>query len=703
MKSRDRKGAAPPAIERGRGLGDMTMRRRHLLVALGLCLLTLAAYSNSFGAGFAMDNRGLILQDARVHAATAENLDLIFGHTYWWPYGESGLFRPLTTLSYLFNYAILGNGDHPAGYHWINFLMHAANVLLVYALGLRLAGWRPAAWTAALWAVHPVLTESVTNMVGRADLLAGMAVLGGWLLYRKSAESSGWRRWAYLGALSATTAIGVFSKESAVTVLPVIVLYEAIWWKERRQALGLVRGSIAMLIPIQAMLYQRAAVLWSSTATTFPFYDNPIVGAGWVTGRLTALKVMGKYVALLFWPARLSCDYSWAQIPLAGGSAADWLAWMALAAALAAGVLLWRGNRTALYLAGAAVLVFLPTSNLLFPIGTIMAERFLYLPAIAFAAGVVAAVGAAGKRVGDARLAPALLGLIVVACAARTWARNLDWQDDLAVGKAAVEASPGSFKSHKLLAYALHEADPGHANIDRVIEEAEKGLVPLSALPDSRSNADSYRRTGGYYAERGESLRQSGAAGSDAAGSDAAYRRALELLLRSRAIATAQTKGAGDLARFADLALRISEVQRRLGDGGQALEAAVEGRRMEPGNTEIHHQIAAILLDQGRADEAAAALMEGVLVTTDSGLRNELLRLYQGGLDRLGCATMPVQGNTALNPACDIVHRHLCAASAGTIRLRLETGRPDLAETMKQTALKEFNCTAEELEAGGKQ
>src|SRR5450759_4919247 len=88
MKSRDRKGAQPPAIESARGLGDGTVRRRHLLVGLGLCLLTLAAYSNSFGAGFAMDNRGLILQDARVHAATAENLGLIFGHTYWWPYGE---------------------------------------------------------------------------------------------------------------------------------------------------------------------------------------------------------------------------------------------------------------------------------------------------------------------------------------------------------------------------------------------------------------------------------------------------------------------------------------------------------------------------------------------------------------------------------------------------------------------------------------
>src|ERR1017187_3444448 len=327
MKSRNPKGAAPAARQSAPQLRD-SPARRHLWVGLGLCLLTLAVYSNSFGAGFVMDNRGLILQDARIRAATAENFDLIFGHTYWWPYGESGLFRPLTTLSYLFNYTILGNGEHPAGYHWINFLLHAGNVLLVYALAIRLASRRLAAWTAALWAVHPVLTESVTNIVGRADLLAGMAVLGGLLLYLKSTETSGRRRWACLGALSAATAVGVFSKESAVMLLPVIVLYEAIWWKERRQALGLARGSIAVLIPIQAMLYQRSSVLWSSAPTTFPFYDNPIVGAGFVTGRLTALEVMGKCLALLAWPARLSCDYSWSQIPLAGGGAPDWLGWV---------------------------------------------------------------------------------------------------------------------------------------------------------------------------------------------------------------------------------------------------------------------------------------------------------------------------------------------------------------------------------------
>ena len=188
---------------------------------------------------------------------------------------------------------------------------------------------------------------------------------------------------------------------------------------------GLVLGSLAMLLPIQAMLYQRAAVLWSSLPTTFPFYDNPIVGAGFVTGRLTALQVMGKYVALLAWPARLSCDYSWAQIPPAGGGATDWLGLLGWRRRLRRACGCGAAAAHALFVAGAALLVFLPTSNLLFPIGTIMAERFLYLPAIAFAAGVVAAVDAVGKRVGDQRLVPVLLGLIAMAFAARTWVRNL--------------------------------------------------------------------------------------------------------------------------------------------------------------------------------------------------------------------------------------------------------------------------------------
>src|SRR6266478_2828361 len=112
------------------------------------------AYFGSLSNGFAGDARGLVLEDPRVRDASSENLALIFQHTYWWPYGESGLYRPVTTLSYLFNYAILGNGDRPAGYHWINLTLHLGNVLLCYALALRLMRqfW-PAVFVAALWAL----------------------------------------------------------------------------------------------------------------------------------------------------------------------------------------------------------------------------------------------------------------------------------------------------------------------------------------------------------------------------------------------------------------------------------------------------------------------------------------------------------------------------------------------------------------------
>jgi hypothetical protein len=111
---------------------------RQLLIATALCALTLVAYSNSFSSGFVYDNKGLLLLDPRIRQASAENIGLILQHNYWWPYSETVLYRPLGTLSYLFNYAVLGNEQRPQGYHWINLLLHLGNVLLAYALARRL-------------------------------------------------------------------------------------------------------------------------------------------------------------------------------------------------------------------------------------------------------------------------------------------------------------------------------------------------------------------------------------------------------------------------------------------------------------------------------------------------------------------------------------------------------------------------------------
>jgi len=112
---------------------------------------------------------------------------------------EHRALSPLTTFSYLLNYTVFGNGPHPAGYHWVNFALHAVNIALVYLLGLLLfqeskLKERVAFALAAVWSLHPVLTESVTNIVGRADLLAGFGVLAGLLCHIHGGAASGWRK-----------------------------------------------------------------------------------------------------------------------------------------------------------------------------------------------------------------------------------------------------------------------------------------------------------------------------------------------------------------------------------------------------------------------------------------------------------------------------------------------------------------------------
>jgi hypothetical protein len=202
---------------------------RHLIVIFVLGAIVSLTFANTLhNTGFALDNKFILLEDPRLRAATKDNLELVFHQDYWWPKAVSGLYRPLTTLSYMFNYAILGNADRSTGYHWINFILHWAVAVLVYFLTLVLMEnlW-PALFTAAVFATHPIVTESVSNIVGRADLFATLAALGGFLCYVKSTTAQSVRKLPWLAALMAITALGEFCKESAVlAVVGMIFLYD---------------------------------------------------------------------------------------------------------------------------------------------------------------------------------------------------------------------------------------------------------------------------------------------------------------------------------------------------------------------------------------------------------------------------------------------------------------------------------------------
>jgi tetratricopeptide (TPR) repeat protein len=684
-------------------------KRQTWFAAAALGLLTFLAFSNSFSTGFVLDSQSLLLQDPRIREFTSENIRLILQHTYWWPHGEAGLYRPFTTLSYLFNYAVLGNANDPTGYHSINFLLHLGNVFLVWALLRRLLRefW-PSFFAAALWAVHPALTESVTNLAGRPDLLSAMAVLSGFLMYLKSSESAGWRRLSWLAGLMAVTTLGVFSKESGVVIVAVIALYEVTWWKGRKQAQALLWGSLATLLPIAAMLYQRSKVLAASPPADFPFVDNPIVGANLWIGRLTAIKVIPRYLALTVWPATLSCDYSYAQIPLVHGGIGDWLACLTVlaAAVLVIGLFWW--NRTAFFFASFATITFLPMSNLLLPIGTIMAERFLYVPMIGLLACLVIAIYAGGRRLHRERFVPVLLCLIAAAFLVRTWVRNADWQDERTMAEVSVRTSPNSFKVHRLLSSILYADGAEGSDLSGAIREAEKAIAILDPLPDSRNDLKIYRKAGGLYLIKGDLLHEHNS--SEGAHE---YQRALELLKRAVAI-DESTREEYDRKGMAEWARRHSTVAaasksdpeanwmlagayQRVGNAEQALSAAGRALALHPKDAVAYREISTIFATQGRIEEAATALMEGAQITSDVSLKSDLLNLYLNAPGK-GCAIATGPDGPSLNLNCDAVHKPFCAASVEAVKAALEDNRLDVARQEKHTFLTVYGCPAGPLD-----
>jgi tetratricopeptide (TPR) repeat protein len=453
------------------------MWRRHGWRLLALGGLVLAAYSNSFQAALVFDNASAIGEDPRIRGATTENIESILKGRYW--YGNSGRaattpwYRPLTTFSYLVNYAVLGNGPRPAGYHWVNLALHEVNVALVYAMGVLILGGAAPAWAlAALWGLHPLLTEAVTNIVGRADLLAAFGVLAGLLCHVKGASAAGRRRVAWLAGLAAAQAVGLFSKENAAVLPGIMLLYDLTWperatWRRRAVAYA------AVALPIVAYLYLRSGL---HMHMVIEYTENPLVSAGFWTARLTAIKVIGKYLWLFVWPARLSADYTYNSVSLFGWRVWNWedaKAIVALAvclgAALLAVLLAVRWRRTGKPLLFFLVFFFValsPTSNLIVLVGSTMAERFMYLPSVGLAGCVVAAVCALGqrrfpKRPAAARVGWAALGLVCLALTARTYARNFDWQDERSLWASTVEVCPGSARAHYSLGLALERLPYG--------------------------------------------------------------------------------------------------------------------------------------------------------------------------------------------------------------------------------------------------
>ena len=434
-------------------------------IGLAAALFAFAAllYANTARNGFVLDDRGLVESNPLIRSI--RNVPTLFASDYGAPGPRAGLYRPLLTTSIALNFSL--SGQDPTGYHLVNMALHAAVSVLVWGFYRRLCGDALLAGAAAfLFAAHAIHTEAVANVAGRGELLAGLFLMASLLAY--SARHSGGLYALSLG----TYLLALLSKESALTLLGMIVLYDLVHRRDKDARLAPAlwellrdRGLIYAGYLAVTLLYLGARLLalgFDTALPPLPQADNPLITLDLPWRLVNALQVALRYLGLLFFPLNLSYDYSYNQIPLLV-SFSDPRVWgvLALCGALLVGwVWSYRRWKALFFALGFYLTSFSLVSNLLIPIGTILGERLMYVPSVGFclAVGLLLRRGSKGLPVPAHTASAIFLALLVLITglhSLRTLVRNADWQSNERLYLHDVHVVPRSTKALINAAYAL--------------------------------------------------------------------------------------------------------------------------------------------------------------------------------------------------------------------------------------------------------
>jgi len=421
-------------------------RRRAAWLAAGAAVIV---YLGALGNRYALDDGSIVERNPAAHSIGAAVR--AFDHSYWPPENGAGQWRPLVILSFALDWQL--SGGNAAWLHAVNLLWHAAATAALVLISASYVGEAGALVAGLLFAAHPVHVEAVANLVGRAELMAGVFLLFAVLASRsvRRRRTHGRRTWPAEVALLAAVACGLLSKEHAAVAVALLALDDLATRDAGSPGLPLRDYAAVTAMTVVWFLARRPIDAGQSFAMVAPTFFG--LGAA---GRIaTMLPVTFVLVRLLVWPFSLSPDYSPAVLPrlehLSPLGVAGLVLMIALVALAAAS---WRRHRALSVGLGIVGIAWLPTSNLLFPTGVVIAERTLYLASMG--AALVGAVGyewlARGRH---ARAAVPVAAAVVLAFATRTALQVPVWRSNRDLVLWALETRPESYREHQAAARAL--------------------------------------------------------------------------------------------------------------------------------------------------------------------------------------------------------------------------------------------------------
>lgn len=397
------------------------LRKFHVIIVV---VAALVVYLNSLGNKFVFDDESVILGDKSI--TSLDNIPKFFK-------GEMGFhkvigkyYRPVVSSSYTVDYSLWNY--NPFGFHFTNVLIHTINSVIFYFLLFMIFGKeRKSSWDymilggAVIFAVHPIHTEAVAWVSGRTDSLCAMFYFSAFVFYIKFSEE---KKSGYVLMLSTAYMLALMSKEMALTLPVIIILYDVIVKGRKINE----NYRIYVLLVILTIIY--LIIRWYALRGV---PDRPgyyyFYGKDNLTVLFTMLQTIPLYFRLSILPYSMIYHYGGYlpyQNSLFNFNVLFGLGFVILI--LITSLYLLRKLPVVSYSLLFFIVTLLPVLNIV-PTMNFMADRFLYIPS-AFLSFLLTEISLKYYNPHRKYLFGTLAMIIILTYSIMTFNRNLDWRDN---------------------------------------------------------------------------------------------------------------------------------------------------------------------------------------------------------------------------------------------------------------------------------
>lgn len=427
--------------------------------SLILFVIAIAMYANTWQNDYTLDDQLAIYENNFIKEGFGGIKNIMTHDAFVGFFGEHGAklisggrYRPFSFITFAIEWEFFGR--NPFVGHLFNTFFYGLLCSLIFLFLYKL--FEKKAYTsfkemilgipfiaALLFCIHPIHTEVVANIKGRDEILAMLFGVSAFLLFLFYLEKPNLKGTIYLFF---ALALSLFSKENAITFLaifPLLLFYKknTIWDGKYLQVYGVLFLATAIYL-IFRFKYTESSV----TAESSEVLNNPFVYTQGTERIGTTLYSFWLYLKLLLIPHPLTHDYYFNQIPYK--SMSHPLALSALLGIL--GLLFYiyknRNSKSEIWFGIVFfIITFSIVSNVLFQVGIIMNERFVFIPSLGFLL-ILAYFLSRGLSSKYKLLTLIFLTIYSILFSGKTIARNLDWKDNFTLFKADYITSTQSAK-----------------------------------------------------------------------------------------------------------------------------------------------------------------------------------------------------------------------------------------------------------------